>query len=254
MYPMVATMKVFAGGAFCERKPLHFWNRIGVYLLDFLYPPVCLLCDERIVGDAFLCFDCARHLEDSLCVRIHSGRDGFPHLSGGIYLDGALTGWGYTPKIEALIHRVKYQRGRKLGAYLGRLMGLVLGPHLAGDQEEVIMVPVPLHAIRKRERGYNQSDLLCAGLKQDLPLDIRSRGLVRCRNTSTQTKLNAEERERNVKDAFAVNKNEDFEGKRVVLVDDVITTGATMNSIAACLKAAGTLEVLGVALARPVLD
>lgn len=154
--------------------------------------------------------------------------------------------------METLIHRIKYQMGRKLGVLLGRVVGEALRTYFQ-SWDDGVMLPVPLHRIRQRERGYNQSALLCQGMEECIQIPINSRLLVRNRHTSTQTKLTALERQKNVREAFEVRCSERLEGRRIILVDDVSTTGATMNSCASVLRKAGADEIVGVALARPKL-
>ena len=221
-------------------------------LLDFIYPPACVLCDRRMENAGFFCPDCHGGLLGSMDPSAQSGREDFHHLKGEIFFDRVFVGWAYSSEIEELVHRVKYQRGVKLARTLGRMVGEALAPVFRG-WEEVILIPVPLHKTRLRERGYNQSDLLCRGVMDVIPAEIRTDVLVRSKYTATQTKLNAEEREKNVGDAFAVRRFRGLEGRRVIVVDDVSTTGATLNSCARCLRAAGVQSATGLALARPTL-
>ena len=233
-------------------------------LLDFIYPPVCLLCDERLEENEFLCPLCRENFLASLRPFIQKGRSDFPHLTVEICFDKVVTCWEYSDKIDQLIHRMKYQNGRKLGYLLGCIAGesldVYLGPRGVGIQgegdvttEDRIMIPVPLHSIRKRERGYNQSEILCRGLASKLNVPVRSDLVRRLRNTQSQTRLKAQKREKNVTDAFCVRNPDEVFGKQIILVDDVCTTGATLNSCAYSLKKAGAICVIGVALARPVI-
>ncbi|MBN2031055.1 ComF family protein [bacterium] len=181
------------------------------------------------------------------------GRHDFYHLEGEILFDEVITFWDYTPEIEQLIFQVKYQRKKKLGLFLGQQLGKAFQTAYE-NWKQCIVMPVPLHRIRHRERGYNQSDILCQGINDCVNVPIYYDGLIRNRHTSTQTRLSAKERQDNVKNAFEVNPSYSFQGKDIVLVDDVITTGATVNNCAACLKEAGARKVIGIALARPQLD
>ncbi|MFC1502203.1 ComF family protein [bacterium] len=120
--------------------------------------------------------------------------------------------------------------------------------------KESILIPVPLHKLRYRERGFNQSEIICRSIGSTVSIPVETDILVRTRNTFTQTKLEAEERIRNVNEAFRVRDPNSVQSRTVILVDDVVTTGSTMNSCAKCLKNAGAEKVIGLALARPVLD
>lgn len=107
---------------------------------------------------------------------------------------------------------------------------------------------MPLHFSRKRERGYNQSRILAEEISKTVSVPLREKVLVRKKRTEDQTHLSVEERERNVKDAFAVTTNSSLQGRRVILVDDVMTTGATLKECARVLRQAGAREVVGVTL------
>ena len=108
------------------------------------------------------------------------------------------------------------------------------------------LMPVPLHNVRERERGYNQSKILAEEISELTFLPLLDKVLIRKKNTRDQTNLNAEERERNVRGAFVVRDNIELKGKKVILVDDVMTTGATLKECSRVLKEAGVREVAGV--------
>ncbi len=229
-----------------------FIKRFFEGLLDFVYPPTCLLCGERLETEGAFCLTCLKKFLDSLELASQKGRKDFPRLRDEVFFDEMVSCWAYTPDLEKVIHRIKYQRGKKLGFFMGRKAGEALRGHFRGWKDG-LFVPVPLHKVRKRERGFNQSEILCRGLSKHISFRVCPDLLVRHRNTATQTKLDAQERQENVRDAFEVHHSGLVVGKRVVLVDDVVTTGATMNSCAKSLKKAGAKEVVGVALARPKL-
>lgn len=222
-------------------------------ILDFIYPPTCLLCGERTEGDRQICTSCWDGFLDTLNLCFQRDKKDFHHLTGEIFFNEVVTCWAYTPEIEKLIHRVKYQRGKKLTILLGRTAGKSLQQVFKG-WDDTLIIPVPLHRVRQRERGYNQSELLCQGLATHIPVPISSDLLFRRRNTPSQTKLTAQARHENVKDAFTIRQPDRLAGKRIILVDDVLTTGATMNSCASCLRKAGAEKVAGIALARPQFE
>lgn len=112
-----------------------------------------------------------------------------------------------------------------------------------------VIVPVPLHAARLRERGYNQSELLAREMCQSLGVPLNNTSLQRIRQTRPQVGLGVEERQKNVANAFSC-QDEALAGQTILLIDDVWTTGATMNACAATLKANGVISVWGLALAR----
>jgi ComF family protein len=152
--------------------------------------------------------------------------------------------WALTPEstIDHAIHAVKYhgrtQLAEHLGAYLARL------PALEELPADVLVAAVPIHTARHRERGYNQADHIVRGwMRADPRTVLRPNVIIRERYTPTQTRRSEAERLRNVSGAFAVTDSRAVRGRRVVLVDDVITTGATLNSCAMALLEAGARRV-----------
>ena len=259
-------------------RPSFYWIRS---LVEFVYPPICPACEKRFDGLVPICRPCLKALKSALSVARQSGKCDFSQLSDPPFFDAVFTGWDYTPELESLIHLVKYQGMKRLGFFLGKLAGRTfpadwnLSLHSADNvprcdrpgkesvrggafsmeetgREGGILVPIPLHRVRKRERGYNQSEWIARGLSEELKIPVRASVLRRNRQTRTQTKLTAVERERNVRGAFHVLDPLAVKGRTVFLVDDVITTGATLNACAECLKNAGVVSVVGLALARPV--
>jgi len=153
------------------------------------------------------------------------------------------------------IQRFKYGSETQLISSLGALLssfakGLVPGPPTA----DFLTVPVPLHMRRLRQRGFNQSLLLARVVATDLGTQLDYLSLIRTRHTRAQTGLRKEERRKNVKDAFSVKYPEIIEGKKLLLVDDVFTTGYTLNECARSLKKSGAIVVICLTLARTPVD
>jgi ComF family protein len=140
--------------------------------------------------------------------------------------------------LAAAVHALKYGRRRRVAAALGPLLAAryPYGP-------DALLVPVPLHVRRLRARGFNQALLLARALARRRGLHIAARALVRLRDTQTQPGLSAAERRRNLRGAFGVREPEAVAGRHVVLVDDVLTTGATADACAFSLRAAGAARV-----------
>jgi ComF family protein len=111
-------------------------------------------------------------------------------------------------------------------------------------------VPVPLHNIRRRERGYNQSELLARVISGQTGIPCLAKGLVRRKYTEAQATLGKEDRLQNIRGAFSVKRNHMFDGKNIILIDDVVTTGATVNECAGVLSDAGATQVLCLTAAR----
>ncbi|MFO7891595.1 MAG: ComF family protein [bacterium] len=189
-------------------------------------------------------------LINSSQITLHKHKRDFIHLSESFYFDRIITLWPYIKIIESLIHQIKYHHRKKLGFFLGKIAGRLLHEELKTTGEEVI-IPVPLHKIRYRERGYNQSSLLAQGISEYIKLPIYEQIMVRIKNTKSQTTLNAQQRSSNLKNAFSVTDSQKIHNKTIFLVDDVSTTGATLNSCSRTLKKAGVEKIIGLAMARP---
>jgi ComF family protein len=151
----------------------------------------------------------------------------------------------YEAPVDFYVQSLKY-RGRRP---LGRALALALVTALAPEKSSIdALVPVPLHAARHRERGYNQADEIARALGTALDLPVLRRGIARHAPTAPQTAANAAERRANVAHAFAVTRP--LRGMRLAIVDDVVTTGATVNSLAAALVRAGAAHCSVWAVAR----
>ena len=151
--------------------------------------------------------------------------------------------------LREAIHQLKYNDLRALAIPLGNLMAAgwsVLAPE---NSDFEAIVPIPLHRTRQRQRGYNQSALLARELARHLQRPVIEDSLVRIRATAPQVDLNAQARQENVRDAFrCVSRN--LSGKRVLLIDDVCTTGATLEAASSALRAGGASSVWAYTLAR----
>ena len=134
-------------------------------------------------------------------------------------------------KVQHIIHELKYKGNSDAGVFLGQQMGETLknAPLFQGID---YLIPVPLHPRREKQRGYNQSLMIAQGIHEVTGIPIGDKYLIRAIYTSTQTKKSAEERHKNVKDIFEVRFAEELEGKHILLIDDVLTTGATLESCA----------------------
>jgi competence protein ComFC len=231
--------------------------------LGFVYPEVCQICgDERAtVNEGFVCVPCwqkVRFIKPPFCERCglpYEGDINAPFQCGNcrdmeFYFRSArsavLTG-GF---ILDVIHRYKYQQALWFEPFLADLLVRQAGPALAHEDWDVI-VPVPLHATKRRERGFNQAERLAARLSSAtrIPLDVTL--LRRAQPTETQTRLSREQRAVNVRNAFSPRLARKLEGRpRAVLVDDVFTTGATTSACARVLKDLGAGEVCVWTVAR----
>ena len=166
--------------------------------------------------------------------------------AGLVRFDAAYTYGGYDGELRTLLHLFKYSRMRPLAAPLGRLMARAL----PRDERIDVIVPMPIHWRRLLVRGYNQSHLLAreVSTRSGLPLE---RLLTRSRNTPVQAGLTGRERRLNVANSFTVPQPGRVAGRCLLLVDDVLTTGATLNAASGALKQAGAVRIAILTLARP---
>ncbi len=217
--------------------------------LHFVYPPICLLCQQKHEQASMICPDCFTQLNDQAECTFKNHPSDFYHIEGNLYFDGIYYFWEYTPEIQKIIHHLKYQEASKMG----KLFGSIMAERFVPENPVDIIVPVPLHKTRQRERGFNQSELVAAELSKSLHVKMDLNLLRRLAYTQTQTHLSARERQENLKDVFALSESE-ISGKTVLLVDDLITTGATVNACAKILKTGGCDQVFGCGIARPDLQ
>ncbi len=159
----------------------------------------------------------------------------------------------FQPGMQDLVHRLKYGGGTRVARVLGNALGFQLGLMTRPENVELVM-PVPLHGSRQRERGYNQSGLIAREVGRRLGVRVEEWVLRRVRATPSQTALDLTGRAANVSGAFEVRKQETVAGRWVLLIDDVVTTGATANSCTEALLEAGAKGVCVAALASPYFE
>lgn len=232
-------------------------------LLDLIFPPRCAVCQRVGAAVCPSCLDsmqpptrpiCSRCGETirvttspvfSLCPDCAKGR-------GPQHLDGVRVAAIYAGAVRPAILALKFRGQRRVAESLAPLMG---APFQADIHIADMVIPVPLHASRRRERGYNQAELLARAFAASQGLPVRTDVLVRVRATEAQTHLSQAERRRNVAGAFALANStvaKVVAGRRIVLVDDVTTTGSTFDAAAEPLRAAGAASLWGLAFARPL--
>ena len=207
--------------------------------LDFFLPAFCTHCKTKLNPEEILiCRECLHSIKNADKQRIESeyGRKfkpgGFVEDFTSAFIfekDGAL---------QSLIHALKYENKFRAGIFLGSQFAKERGYFLKENNIQFI-VPVPLHRLKKAERGYNQAYYISKGIGRSLDLAVRPGILKRKKYTRTQTKMNLEERKENVRDAFILKKKKSVKNKNILIIDDVITTGATTNECAKILKEGG---------------
>ena len=227
-------------------------SRLRDDVLDLFYPPACLIC-RASSGSRPLCSTCESHLgrlPAPVCPRcryfIEAPQTACP--LGHSRHPGLLWAPGlFDDYYKALIHAFKFHERRDCGRLLAGRLGDMLAADSRMDGVEWI-TPVPLHRTRRRERGFNQSESVARWLAQRLDRPLRIDILRRCRPTASQTRLDRAARRDNVEAAFESTTDLTGDGT-VLLVDDVLTTGATMQSCAGALLSAGAGRVWGAVMA-----
>jgi ComF family protein len=202
------------------------------FLAATLAPPRCAACDRRVPLLTALCRACA--------VTVERVRHGDPRT---------VAAYAYGGAIGRAVARLKYERRPDLARPLGDLLWRAIEPH-ATELKGVVVVPVPLHPMRLAERGYNQSALLARRISPRLDdAQLWPRALLRTRDTVQQATLDREARMVNVANAFAVRGSARLHGRTMLLVDDVRTTGATLEACSQALRDAGAERVWWAVLA-----
>ncbi|MEM8966868.1 MAG: phosphoribosyltransferase family protein [Bacteroidota bacterium] len=153
-------------------------------------------------------------------------------------------------KVQKLLHALKYQNHPEVGELSGKWFGYALQENVSKAKIDMI-VPIPLHKKKQRKRGYNQCDFIVWGLAEILDIPWSAQILVKTENTESQTRKNRMERYRNSYQAYAIRKGANIKGKHILLVDDVVTTGATLGACAKLLLVGGCRAVSIAALATP---
>lgn len=240
-------------------KPLRW---LGGVLLDQLYPPVCLACDAPVTTADTLCAACFRELRPitaPLCpvlglpfaVSIGPEARSAEAIADPPPFDRARSAVVYNDVARALVGKLKYGDRPELARFCARLLAQA-GHELWGS--DAVLLPVPLHVTRQFSRRYNQSTELARALGRIVGLPVDPALVRRKRATRQQVGLSASARQRNVAGAFAAHPDlgARLRGRRVIIVDDVVTTGSTVKTITRALKSAGALRVDVVSFARVV--
>ena len=229
---------------------------------DCIYPPFCLLCETycRSDDEAGVCSEClstVHYIHNPLCARCGKpfGHEfGNNHLCGDClsnqpYFSRARAVGLYNGNLRNAVHLFKYRLNHSLAVPLGILMSCHMDK-LIGEFTFQAVVPVPLHPKRLRERGFNQALSLARFISRFHSIPLDRNNLVRARYTHTQVGLSEHKRKENVKGAFFVKKEKNFRNKHILLVDDVYTSGSTVDECAKVLVNAGARTVQILTLAR----
>ena len=224
-------------------------NQRAISLFDFFLPRICPACNNKLSPEeSSVCADCLSKIKvaenERLIAEYKRKFEGKNIISGftSLYIfekEGTL---------QHIIHSAKYNQRFLNGIFLGNVMGLHLSDKL--DEWEIdSILPVPLHSLKKAERGYNQSYYIAKGLNKVTKIPIDDSSLRRNKYTESQTTMNLQERAENMANAFRIKNKERIKNKNILLIDDVITTGATTSECGRILLAAGAKKVYAASIA-----
>lgn len=225
-------------------------------LLDILFPPICLHCKKNLSAEeksARICSVCVGriHIHSTLfCAKCRARmpenkkichRDMPYMLAAAVNYDGP---------VKDLVHQLKYRRWTSLSDIIRPIINTYI-KNLALSAEDYIIVPIPLHSERLQERGFNQAELIGSMISEALRLPMRTDILERVKKTKAQAELkNYAERADNIIDAFRAAQSDAVQDKNIILVDDVYTSGATMDDAVRALRGRGAKKIVAFVLAK----
>lgn len=226
-------------------------------LIDYIYPPRCPICDDILAEGKNIpcvkcrhhiryitsprCMKCGKQIEDIYAEYCYDCRK-TPH-----YYTRGIAVWSYQDCMKQSIYNFKYNNKRENSKFYINEIIRIYGKQIREWRADVI-IPIPLHIIRERKRGYNQAKLIAMGISDAVKIPVNDQILVRTVNTRPQKELNDKERIKNLADAFKVTetfkKSQQLHNiKKAILVDDIYTTGATMDICAKLLRESGFEEI-----------
>lgn len=204
------------------------------HIYDFValfYPKYCDVCGKVLIeGEQFLCTHCIANLpktnfhqyKDNPVEMIFAGR--IP-----IFRATAFCSFRKGNSMQTIIHQLKYKGNKEIGIYLGNLFGASLLEDPDFNSIDII-IPIPLHKQKEKKRGYNQSEYIAKGISQAMVKQMNTYSLTRIINTSTQTRKTRYNRWENVSSIFQLNNEQELANNHILLVDDIITTGSTIEA------------------------
>lgn len=233
---------------------MKLYQKAAEGFIRILYPKVCPLCEKILEPKETICMSCRRKLpwigehmclkcgkrveeEEEYCYDCRQREHSF---------DQGIGVFAYSPEMKDSIYRFKYGNKREYARFYAEAI-LQKYRHKIESWEADAIIPVPLHKSREKSRGYNQAELLARPISSATGIPVYTNYLCRVKKTVPQKELNDIERQNNLKNAFKITGN-DVKLKKIVLVDDIYTTGATMDNIAKVLKNSGVDEVYGISI------
>lgn len=236
-------------------------KKLGLIALNIIVPQTCLYCkkDQRYDYKFPLCENCLKELEPIKFP--YCQKCGIELKSGGAlcynckkdkvkrYFSFSRSVFKFNPVLREAIHTFKYSGYKNIGRWLGSLMAekFIEYKELEGFD---FLIPVPISLRKKRERGFNQSEILAFEISKKTGLSVLSDVVVKIKDTKSQVGLSQNERENNLEGSFSCINHDKIKGKKIIIVDDVATTLSTLNEVSKVLKKSGVKEIACYTLAR----
>lgn len=224
--------------------------RIFTDFIRLFYPKLCMVCHNNLAeGESVICTSCLYRIPRTK-YWFNSENPVAKIFWGRALVQNACSFFFFTKgsRYRKLLHQLKYNGKKEVGFVLGKEFGYEL-KSIESYQKIDLIVPVPLHPKRLKQRGYNQAEEIAKGLHASMGIPLSTKNLIRSGYTETQTRKTRTQRVENVSKAFRLENSADFIGKHVLIVDDIVTTGATLEECAATILEADSAKVSIVTLA-----
>ena len=223
---------------------MHVYHYIKNAISELMFPKVCAICGMSLLeSQHFICSECAQNRFE----RAISGKIDKINLPESVVGRFALWQFDKGGYLQDLLHKLKYHRLTGVGVDLGAIVGNTLRKESvlqSFDSENTIILPVPLHAKKRRSKGFNQAFFIAKGMSEVLEYTIIEKGVIeRVKNTKTQTGFSLGKRRENIANAFKLIYPERLEGMNIIIVDDVFTTGATAFELVTELQKASLRKI-----------
>ncbi|MEN8192897.1 MAG: ComF family protein [Bacteroidota bacterium] len=225
--------------------------RVILEVLDFFTPRFCTVCNVLLTSNTeFICDSCKNSIEYLNEADIRNEYQRKFNFENFVDDYTSLYQFEEEGSLQKLVHALKYNKKFKIGIYLGKELGYARKDIFRSWDLDFI-IPVPLYKLKKVERTFNQSLYIAKGVKSVINIPIENSIVLRKKNTVSQTTLSLEERKQNLNGAFLLRHKKKIESKNILIVDDVITTGATVREIAKILKENGANKIFAISVATP---
>jgi ComF family protein len=217
-------------------------NCLWTALISALYPKSCLICNKEV--NDWLCINCRKKLKYlefnrcPFCAKITKDGATCNNCKTDHYLDGLIASCYLDQNLKKIIYQFKYSQAREIAKILANILAKkIVESNFFDNKQNLMLAPIPLHPLDRARRGFNQSQLIAKQVSKNLNLNYQPSLIKKVRRTKDQTKLTKQEREKNIKEAFKLNKQiKTGKEKTILLIDDVFTTGATLEETAKTIK------------------